>query len=150
MYTVFLCALIAAVWYLHLPVWVLLPVIVAKAVIMLAPHTWEDFLAAMNVARVQGGGRVMVNPDPDQRGNEPDAAWIVRYLLLPPALVRNWLLMNVAAVFYFRTWPRWGKESGLTNLLNRLIAEDTGWRRAKALAVRQRWLNRYDPRGVHT
>jgi hypothetical protein len=150
MYTLFLCALVAAVWYLHLPVWVLLPVIVAKAVILLLPHTWEDFLAAMNYVRVRGGGRVIVLPDPEQRGNEPDADVVARYVIWPAAAFRNFMTMNVVALVYFRTWPRWGRESGLTQLLNRLVAEDTGWRRARALALRARWLNRYDPRGVHT
>jgi hypothetical protein len=145
-----------------LPMWGALAALWALALVLLLPHTWRDYIAGTNFRRVEKGCKVTLPPE-DERQNEPDAERVVTFILWPFAAVKNFIVAMLAAVFYFRVVPRplrfsrdgWrlrvrAGDVGLTMLLNRMVDEQTGWRRYKALALRKRWLNRYDHRAVHT
>lgn len=116
--------------------------------VFLPCNTWKDYLAAMSFDRLKHGGTVVLPEDEEEHANEPDADFVVRWVLWLPAALKNLALAQVACIFYFRTLPKWG-DVGLTKLINRLVSEG-GERGRKALAVRTRWLSRYDRRGIHT
>lgn len=150
-----------------LPLWAALTIQAVVWLVMLAPHTWRDFLAAMNLYRVRRGGEVVLPADLSEVRVHPDAEWVVTWLLGPPGTLKNFVLAQIAAVVYFHVIPRpirfrfWMEgwkvryefalgDVGLTKLLDRLVDTYTDWRHYEALAVRARWLSVYDPRGLHT
>ena len=96
-----------------------------------------------------------------------DGEWVVKWLLAPPGLLKNFYLAQWVALLYFRVLPsplrvkylgvvggkrkfKFYGDVGLTKLLDRMVDERTDWRHDRALAIRARWLNLYDPRGKHT
>lgn len=152
MVTIITIIAILAAHLAALPWWTPLAAMAAGKVFFLPVTTWLYYLAGMNVARVEAGGRVRVSLDPEERRNEPDAANVVKWFLLPEGVFANWCLMNIVAIFVFRTVPRWKTEVGLTTLLNRIVREEAeGSRRYRiARSIQFRFLDRYDPRGKHT
>lgn len=152
MVTIITLVAILAAHFASLAWWTPLAAMAVARLVLLPVTTWLYFLAGMNVARVEGGGRVTVSTDREERRNEPDAANVVKWFLWPEGALANWCLMNLVAIFYFGTRPRWKTEAGLTMLLNRLVREEPldSWRFDRARSVQRRWLDRYDPRGKHT
>lgn len=158
-----LSLLLCGVHLWGLPLWAA----VALLWILLPPITWMEFMAGMSFDRLKHGGAVILPTDPEELQNEPDAQRIVSFILWPPAALDNFILAQLVAVFYFHVVPRplrfrfwlegWkvrhefaAGDVGLTMLLNRMVDTRTDWRRDRALAIRKRWLNRYDRRGIHT
>lgn len=135
-------------WLLHWPWWAPLAAVWAFWLVMLPVFTWRDYLAGMNFWRVKRGNWI-APPAPDEFGNEPDAERALKWLLWLPGNLHNFCTNAIWATVYFRDPPRLG-EWGLTMRLNRYVNGPASWRKDRALAIRKRWLNRYDPRGVHT
>lgn len=150
-----------------LPLWGALTIQVVVWHVMLAPHTWRDFLAGMNLYRVRRGGTVVLPRNASECRVTPDGEWVVTWLLAAPGTLKNFYLAQWVAVIYFRVLPRpirWNLwfdgwklrhtfaqgDVGLTKLLDRIVGTRSDWRRQRALAIRARWLNAYDPRGEHT
>lgn len=154
----FLATLVATVLLIAaqrwgLPLWGALLLLWGYYHFMLYPQTWMEYLAAMNVRRLEGkpdrpAGTVILPPDPAELCNEPDAMFIVERLLYPGAAFDNFLAAQYAAIFYFHVVPIPWKDRGLTFLLNRLEVrpDATG---DKARRLKKRWLNRYAPEGFH-
>jgi hypothetical protein len=132
-----------------IPLWGAIAALVAWWLITLPGNTWFGYAAAMTYDRVRHGCMVVL-PAEDERANEPDVDRLVRYQLWFPAAFKNYVLSKLVCIFYFGRWPRWGKEGGLTMTLNRLVAEETGWRYDRARAIQKRFLDRYDRRSKHT
>lgn len=119
--------------------------------LLLPINTWRDFLAGMSYYRLErmGRGDWLADPDPAERCNEPDADRVVKYCLWLPGAAKNFITAKIATVFYYHTWLKWS-DVGLTKLTNRMAEEGTPKQKAKAMSLRRRWLDRYDPRGKHT
>jgi hypothetical protein len=98
--------------------------------------TWLFYLAGMAFDRAKHEG-----------GNDPAAEAIVRYVLGPLASLHNAAHNALPMSILFLDLPR---EFATTKRLNRYVDGSPGWRRDLALQMRERLLNRYDRRGVHT
>src|SRR5206468_5595014 len=134
----FITALLGAV-SLGLSVKAALVILWIAWLVYLPAQTWLEFLAGMSYDRVKNGGEVAL-PPPGERNNTRDGVWIVTHLLWPPAAFDNYILAQLAAVFYFHVVPIPWRDVGLTKLLNRLV-DTRPDKRDKALAVRKRWLS---------
>lgn len=151
-----------------LPLWVALCIQLGVWLAMLIPHTHRDFLASMNLYRMARGGKVVLPADPDEHCNEPEVDFVVRWFLAVPGTLKNFVLAQLTAVLYFHVLPRpirfqiWREgwkvrykiragDVGLTTLINRLADEfpADSWQCVRSLAIRKRYLSRYDPRGLH-
>jgi hypothetical protein len=141
-----LSLLLCAVQFWGMPLWAALALLWA----LLPPITWMEFMAGMSFDRLKHGGAVVIPADPQERQNEPDAQRLVSFILWPPAALDNFILAQLVAALYFRVAPLPWRDLGLTRLLNRMVETRTDWRRDRALAVRRRWLDRYDRRAIHT
>lgn len=106
-------------------------------VIYLPIGTWLFYLAGMSFDRAKHS----------EQGNDPVAQVVVRYLLGPLASLHNAANNALPMTILFLDLPR---EFATTKRLNRYVDGPPGWRRNVALAVRERLLNRYDRRGIHT
>ncbi|HET8762053.1 MAG TPA: hypothetical protein VFM12_01460 [Gemmatimonadales bacterium] len=149
MHTIVFLIALAATWYFGLPWWApAVPAVVFKAV-MLVHETQRDYLAAMNYARLEGGGRVAPLPILE-RDNEPEVTTSIMFVA-PEAMLNNFLTAHLVGIFLLATYPRWWKgEVGLTYVLKRIIREEPeSWRGKKARAIAVGRLERYSPTGQH-
>lgn len=76
----------------------------------------------------------------------PEAVWIARHVLLPVGALNNLVCAWTWAPFYYRALPFF--YPGVTKFTNAMVARG-GWRAERALRLRERYLNRWDRRGVH-
>ena len=146
---VLLTATFFAFRYFGWPMECLLALIWCWWLLWLMPNTWRDFLAGMNYDRLKHGGTVNLPTDPEERFNEPDADWVVKWVLWLPGAAKNFLLAQIVCVLYFGRVPKPWIDVGVTKMLNRMEAQGGGIA-DRAQRVRKRWLSRYDRRGIHT
>lgn len=134
--------------WLGLPWWTPLVSMWVSAFLFLPFSTLRDFHAGMSIDRIKHGCEVVLPPEAERR-LEPEATFIVKYMLLPMAMLRNFLFNLTWATIYFIDLPRWG-EIGFTMRMNRYRQGPVGKRRDRAFAICKGWLNRADRRGEHT
>lgn len=100
--------------------------------------TWLFYLAGMAFDRAK-------HDHPG--GNDPLANAIVACVLGPLASLHNAAHNALPMSILFLDLPR---EFATTKRLNRYVDGPPGWRRDIALQMRERLLDRYDRRGIHT